>query len=67
MFGKAVRLAGLRISECKVFGYSQSYKKGAGISMDKKSVIRFASLDGCFNIRVITSAALRNRIGRTGN
>ncbi|MFQ8952345.1 MAG: hypothetical protein ACLR56_04550 [Oscillospiraceae bacterium] len=27
MFGKAVRLAGLRISECKVFGYSQSHKK----------------------------------------
>lgn len=27
MFGKAHCLAGLRISECKVFGYSQSYKK----------------------------------------
>lgn len=45
MFGKAVRLA--RIENIRMQGirvFSILLKKGVGISMDKKSVIRFASL-----------------------
>ena len=39
----------------------------ANESDDRNSVKVCKPCDGCFNIRVITSAALRYRIGRAGN